>query len=159
MLWRILQVFMTKKCTHCKTSRTLRIDVFEIPDGKNIGKLFSKYKLLFLDQANSSSHPSQILIRQFPIPTGSLPHSPSNFCLVNWNPSSNNPHLVLHWFPYFVLPHLTMRHHTSIRYAKSYAKPNWSNLLSSYIQIIIPYCSSTLPIKKISLSEPLPFQS
>ena len=46
----------------------LKIDVLEIPDNKHIGKLVSKYKLLFLDQANSISEPSQILILQFPIP-------------------------------------------------------------------------------------------
>ena len=33
----------------CKTSRTFKIDVFKILDNKNIGKLFSKYELLFLD--------------------------------------------------------------------------------------------------------------
>ena len=38
------------------TSRTLKLDVFKIPDNKNIEKLFSKYELLFLDQANSSSN-------------------------------------------------------------------------------------------------------
>ena len=36
---------------------------------KNIGKLLSKYELFFLDQGNSSSDPSQILIQQYPIPT------------------------------------------------------------------------------------------
>ena len=43
-----------------------------MPDNKNIGKLFSTYKLLFLDQNNSSSNPSQTLILQFPIPRASL---------------------------------------------------------------------------------------
>ena len=38
------------------------MDVFEILDNKNIEKLFSKYELLSLDQANSGSDPSQILI-------------------------------------------------------------------------------------------------
>ena len=39
--WKILgKVFITKKFTQCKTSCTLKIDVFEIPDNKNIGKLF-----------------------------------------------------------------------------------------------------------------------
>ena len=47
-------VFITQKFTHYKTSRTLKPDVFKIPDNKNIGKLFSKYELLFLNQANSS---------------------------------------------------------------------------------------------------------
>ena len=44
---------------------------------KNIGKSFSKYELFFLDQANSSSDPSQILILQLPIPRTSQPLSPS----------------------------------------------------------------------------------
>ena len=61
-----------------KTSRTLKIDLFKIPDNKNIGKLFSKYELLFLDQANSSSNPNQILILQFAIPRAFLPSSPSS---------------------------------------------------------------------------------
>ena len=75
----------TNKFTLCKISCTLKIDVFEIPDNKNIGKLFSKYEMLFLDQANSSSDPSQILIIQFSIPRPSLPPSPSlsNFTLAN----------------------------------------------------------------------------
>ena len=60
------------------------------PDDRNIGKLFSKYKLHFLYQANSSSDPSQMLMLQFPIPRGSLPPLPSlyNFYLANGNASS-----------------------------------------------------------------------
>ena len=35
VLRKILEkVFIKKKCAHCKTSRTLKIDVFEIPDNK-----------------------------------------------------------------------------------------------------------------------------
>ena len=66
MLRKILEVFISKKFTHRKTSRTLGINVFEIQEGKNIWKLSSKYELLFLEQANSSSDPSQILMQQFP---------------------------------------------------------------------------------------------
>ena len=78
MLGKILEkVFITNKFPQCKTSRTLKIDVLKLPDNKNIGKLFSKYELLFLDQTNSSSDPSQILIQQFPMPRASLPPSPS----------------------------------------------------------------------------------
>ena len=62
-----------KKFTQCKTSHTLKIDVFEIPDNKNIGKLFSKYEPLFLDQANFSSDASQTLILQF-LELSCLPH-------------------------------------------------------------------------------------
>ena len=52
-------------------------------------KLFSRYELLFLDQANSSSDPSQILILHFPTPRASLPPSPSlsNFTIANWSTS------------------------------------------------------------------------
>ena len=50
--------FITQKFTYYKASRTLKFNVFKILDHKNIGKLFSKYELLFLDQANSSSNPS-----------------------------------------------------------------------------------------------------
>ena len=59
------------------------MDVFEIPDIKNIGKLFSKFELLYLDQANFSSDPSQILMLNLPISRAFLPPSPSlpNFTL------------------------------------------------------------------------------
>ena len=60
----------------------LKIDVFEIPDNKHIGKFFSKYKLVFFNQGNPISDPSQILILQFSIPRGFLPPLPS---LVNFS--------------------------------------------------------------------------
>ena len=67
--WRrsSLEVSVTWKFTNVKNrilSRILKIDVFKISDNKGIGKLFSKYELLFLDQANSSSDPCQVLILQ-----------------------------------------------------------------------------------------------
>ena len=49
-------------------------------------------------------------------------------------------------------------HATSTGYTKPYIKPSNSNFLSSYIQIIKTYGSSTLPIKKLSLWEPFPFK-
>ena len=49
-------VFITQKFTHYKTSRTLKLAVFKIPNNKNIGKLLLKYELLVLNQANSSSN-------------------------------------------------------------------------------------------------------
>ena len=52
------KVFITKKFTQCKTSRSLNIDVSQIPQKKSIGKFFPKYGLLFFDQANSSSDSS-----------------------------------------------------------------------------------------------------
>ena len=87
MLRKILKKdFITKKCTQC-TPHFLKIDVFELPDNRNIGKLFSKYKLLLRNQANSSSDPSQILVLQHPNPISSLPPSPSlaNFALETEN--------------------------------------------------------------------------
>ena len=89
------------------------IDVFKILDNKNIGKLFSKYELLFLDKANSKSDPSQILILQFSMPRASLPSSPtlSNFTLANWNSLQHKPLHVLHRFLCFVQLHWTRSHH------------------------------------------------
>ena len=47
VLRKVLEkVFITKKCTQHKTLRTLKTDVFELPDNENIGKLLSKYELL-----------------------------------------------------------------------------------------------------------------
>ena len=86
VLRKILEkVFITKKLTQCKASRTLKIDVFEIPCNKNIGTLFSKCELLFLDQDSSSSDPSQIVTLRVPMPRASLPPSSSlsNFTLAN----------------------------------------------------------------------------
>ena len=42
------KAFITKKSTQCKTSHTLKNEVLELPDNKNIGKLFSKYELFSL---------------------------------------------------------------------------------------------------------------
>ena len=122
------KAFITKKFTQSKTSRTLRINVFEITDNKVIGKLFSN-ELIFLDLANSSSDPSQILILQFPyIELPCLPHHP---CQIR------------------PIPHST-KCHPSIGYTKRYVNPSQSNLESSYIDMKMPYGSNTLPIKKLS---------
>ena len=61
-----------------------------------------------MDQANSISDPSQILILEFPVPRDFLPPLPSlfNFALADWN-----PYHVLNRFPYFVLTHSTTCHH------------------------------------------------
>ena len=79
------KVFIKKKFIQCKISRTLKINLCETSDNKNIGKLFSKYELLFLNQINSSSDPSQILVLRLPLPRASLPPLPSlsNFTLAN----------------------------------------------------------------------------
>ena len=85
VLQKILEKdLITKKCTQC-TSHVSKIDVLELTYNKNIEKLFSKYKLLFPNQANSSSDPSQILILQHLNSMSSLTPSPSltNFALEN----------------------------------------------------------------------------
>ena len=99
-----------------------------MPYDKNIGKLFSKHELLFLDQANSSSDPSQVLIQKFPLTRTPLPPSSSlsNFTsclanclqisLANWNSLQHNPYNVLHWFPYFFLSHSATCHHKYLIY-------------------------------------------
>ena len=70
---------------------TLKTDVFELPENKDIGNFYWKYELLFLDQSNFSSNPFQVSILQYPIPRASLPSLPSllNFSIANWNPSSS----------------------------------------------------------------------
>ena len=101
------KVSISKKFTQCKTSGTLKIDVFKIPDNNYTGKLFSKYDLLLLDQANSSSNPSQILIK-----LRCLHH---HFCQILPKPSEipfqHNAHHIFHRFPYFTQPHSTTCHH------------------------------------------------
>ena len=64
--------------------------------------------------------------------------------------SNTNPimfFIVFNILSYSIRPQPT----TSIAYTKSYIKPNQSNLLSSWIQIMIPYGSNALAIKKLSL--------
>ena len=74
VLRKILEkIFITKKCIQCKTSHALWIDVFELPDNKNIGKFFSKNEIFFLDHVHYSFDSSQILIIQYPIPRACLP--------------------------------------------------------------------------------------
>ena len=113
VLRKILDVFITKKSNQCKTSCTLNIDVYKIPNNKHIRNFFSKYELLFQDQANSSSDGSKILILQSSIPTTFLLPLPFlfNFTIACWNLPSTHPHRVLHRLPCFSLAHSTTCHH------------------------------------------------
>ena len=72
----------------CKTSRILKIDVFEVPDKLKIMKNCSQNMNCLIQQANSSYDPSKILILQFPMPTDFLPPLPS---LSNFNSSQLKP--------------------------------------------------------------------
>ena len=56
---------------------------------------------------------------------------------------------------YPIQPYVTAR----IKYTKPYPNSSQPNLISSYIQIIMPYRSNKLPIRKLSLKKPLVFQS
>ena len=69
---------LLRNLLNVKHPRTLKIDAIEIQDNKNIGKLFSKYELLFLDQTNSSSDASQMLI----FPYLELPCLPYHLCQI-----------------------------------------------------------------------------
>ena len=112
MLRKILEkVFVAKKFAQFKKSRTLKIDLFEIPDNRNIEKLFSNYELLFLDQANFSSDVSQILMLQFSyLELLCLPcHPYQTLPLPTETPLQFNPQHILHLFLYFVLLHSTAR--------------------------------------------------
>ena len=153
MLRKILEVFITKKFSQYKISRTLKIDSPEIPDNKDIGKLFSKYELLFLDQANSSSDPSQRWTLRFPTPRASLPPSLSLFKVYPSQQKSLFNTILITFFIGFPILSYPMQPHTTtvIGYTKPYGKPTQSNLLSSCTQIIIPYGSNRLPIKKLNL--------
>ena len=69
--------------------------------------MFSRYELLCLDQANSSSDLSQILIIHFPTPRASpAPSSSLIICQILPYPAEtllqHNRHYVFHWFLYFV---------------------------------------------------------
>ena len=104
-----------------------------------------------MNQANSTSDPSQILILQFPIPGAFLPPptSLSNFTQANWNCFLT---LFLILITFFIGCHILsypIRLHatTSIRYIKSYAKLRQWDVLLSYIEIIISCGSNILPSK------------
>ena len=103
--------------------------IFKLPDNTNIGKLFSKYELFSLNQANLISYSSQILTLPYPFPLASLSPSPSlsNFRLVNWNSFSTQYSscfsLVSLFFSYTSRPNVTI-----IGYAKPYTNPSQSKI-------------------------------
>ena len=110
MLQKVLEkVFIIKKC---KVSRSLKPDIFELPDNKYIGKLFSNNEMFLLDQAYFSSNTFKYCY--YNIPSLELPYSSYHLCQSSpWStetPLHCNPHHVLHRFSYFVLPHSTTRH-------------------------------------------------
>ena len=64
----------------------------------------------------------------------------------------SNTNLIMFFIGFNILSYsIRQQATTSIGYTKSYIKPKQSNLLSSWIQIMIPYGSNAQPIKKLSL--------
>ena len=161
MIRKILEkVFITKKCTQRKTLHNLKTDIFELSDNTNIAKLFSSYQKQPPRGVHRKRCPEnmQKIYRRTPMPKCNfnkvaLQHpspSLSNFPLVNLNPSSTqHPLCSLSVSLFFFLPHSTSPKVLDI--------PN--HMPSQAIQIMIPYESNTLPIKKLTLWEPLLFQS
>ena len=103
VLQKILEkVFLAKKCAQYKTSHTY---VFELPDKKNIGMLFSKNELFFLIHFKYWYYIISLL---------GPPCLSCHICQISPWPTETlfqrNLHHVLHCFPYFVLPHSTTRH-------------------------------------------------
>ena len=142
-------VFITQKCAQYKTSRTLKISIFKIPDNKNIGKLFSKYELLFLDQANYSSDPSQILILKFPIRRASVPPSTSlsNFYLSQLKRSLRKFSLCSSLVSLFCSIPFNHKPPQVLDIPNHMQSQSQSNFLSRYIQMIIHYGSNPIPSK------------
>ena len=103
------KVFIAKKFTQCKASRTLWNIRFEIPDNKNIGNCvqnincFSWIKLI------------QVLIHLTYSPYLELPCLPPHLCQILSQPTKtplqHNLHHVFHWFSYVVLPNSITHHH------------------------------------------------
>ena len=121
--------------------------------------MFSKYELVFPNQANFSSDPSQILILQHPIPIYFLlsPPTLSNFAIVNGN--TNSTILIMLFFGFPIWSYPIQPHSTSIRCAKVNAKTSQSNLLSCCIKIIKLYVDEahnhqrTESLRAVSLSK------
>ena len=111
--------------------------------------LFSKYERLFLDQANSNSDSSQILILQFPISRAFMPPWPSlpNFTLTIWNPSSTqSSSCSLSVSPYLVLTHSTTHYHKYCIHGTIFQVKPIKFIIKPHITI--SYGSNMLPIKK-----------
>ena len=151
MLQKLLEkVFITNKSTHWKTCSS-KIDVFKIPYNKSIGNCFQNTNcfswiklisvLIYLKYWYYNSH------------TYSFPNSltiSAKFLTSQLKSLFNTIPIKFfigfHILSYAIRPRAT----TSSGYIKPYANPSQSNLISSYIKIIIPYGSNTLSIKKLS---------
>ena len=133
------QVIITKKSPQRKTLHILKTNVFELLNTKNIGQLFHFWTISNVDTT---------------IP---LPYSfPASLAIsVKFPPGQLKPLfnaiLILFFINFRVFSYPIRSHATITGYTKPYDKPSQSNLWSSYIQIIIPFWSNTLPIKKLSL--------
>ena len=134
--------------------------IYSKEHNKNIKKLFPQYEPLF----STKLIPVLLHLKywSYDSPYIELPwishHLYQVLSYPTETPLQPNNHHLLQWFSYFVLPHSTKRHHKYWLYQTIWQlKP--IKLSSSYLQIIIPYESNTLLIKKLSLQEPLFLQS
>ena len=87
-------------------------------------------------------------------PHAELPYIPYYLRQVLPEPTEtfSNTNLIMFFIGFNILSYsIRQQATTSIGYTKSYIKPKQSNLLSSWIQIMIPYGSNAQPIKKLSL--------
>ena len=94
-------------------------------------------------------------------PHAELPYIPYHLRQVFPEPteSLSNTNLIMFFIGFNILSYsIRPQATTNIGYTKSYIKPNQSNMLSSWIQIVISYGSNALPIKKLSLQELLLLQ-
>ena len=89
------------------------MDLFELPDKKNIRKLISKYELFFLNQASSSSDQSQILIPQHPIPIY-LPCVHDHLCLIFPEKTETSSTIVIMLFFGFLSPPALFNHASEV---------------------------------------------
>ena len=146
------KVFITKKFTQCKTSHILKLDAFEIPDKIRILEDFIQnmncfswinlvpvlvhLKYLYYDSPYSFPASCTASVKFYPSKLKSL----------------FNTILIMFFidFPIFSYPIRPLTT-TSIGYTKIYPKQSNSNVLSSYIYVIISYGGNTLPMKKLSL--------
>ena len=84
-------------------------------------------------------------------PYAEHPYLPHHLCQILPEPAEIlfSTNLIMFFIGFNILSYpIRPQATTGIGYTKSFVNPSPSNLLSSYIQIMIPYRSNTLPIKQ-----------
>ena len=142
----LVKIFITKKCSQCKTSHTLKNLNYQIM--KILENCLQNINCLFLDQAHFS-------FRSIPNTDTTIPHLYSflvsltiYFILANWNPFLTRPWSCSSSVSLF---YPISCDHTPLLSDIPNQMLRQVNQISCYIQIIIPCRSNTQPIKKLSL--------